>query len=198
MKKISLIILLVAAITVNKVAAQQSMFSIQYSIGYTTGKLNDFICNTSWRGATMDYRKYINGGQIGVGATIGWNAFYKAKTNTSFVDGTKTITGDAYNYSSSVPMMLVGDYYFSPNQKINPFVGFGLGTTYTQDDVDMGLYTYQLSAWHFSMQPEAGVIITPNPGFGIMISGKYYTALKTSNSAAHNYFATNIGFVWQY
>ena len=198
MKKIVSVILFISALTLNKANAQQSMLSIQYSVGYTTGKLNDFICNTSWRGATMDYRKYINGGQIGIGGTIGWNAFYKAKENTSFVDGTKTITGNAYNYSSSVPIMAIADYYFNPNQKINPFVGFGLGTTYTQDNVDMGLYTYQESAWHFSMQPEAGVIITQNPGFGIIISGKYYTALKTSGSEAHNYFATNIGFVWQY
>lgn len=198
MKKISLIILLFAATVVNKVAAQQSMFSVQYSVAYGTGKLHDFICNTSWRGATMDYRKYINGGQIGIGGTIGWNAFYKAKLNHTFVDGTKTITGDSYNYSSSVPIMAAADYYFSPNQKINPFVGLGIGTTYTQDDLDMGLYTYQLSNWHFSMQPELGVIVSPSPGFGIIISGKYYTAFKTSTSDAHNYFATNIGFVWQY
>lgn len=198
MKKISLVILLITAVTVNKLAAQQSMFSIQYSVGFGTGDMKEFICNASWRGMTLDYRYMLNGNKIGVGVSTGWNAFYKEKLNSTLTDGTQTLHGDRYNYCSVVPILGMVDYYFSPNQKINPFVGLGVGTAYSQDDVDMGLYTSQTETWHFCLQPEAGVIISPNPGFGFIIAAKYYSAFETSNNPARNYLAANLGFVWQY
>ena len=181
-----------------KVTAQKNLFAIEYTVGFGMGDLNDYISKTSWRGATMEYRSMVDDG-IGVGFEVGWNAFYEAPGYTTIKDGTQTLSGTQYRYCSTVPMLVDLNYYLKPDEKINPFVGIGVGTEYSRTDTDMGLYTSRKETWHFAFKPELGIIAEVGPGTGIIISAKYYSALKTQElEQTRSYIAANIGLVWQY
>jgi len=101
MKKI-LYILLFTSI-VSTVTAQTSYMSWQYTMGFTTGNLNDYISQTSFRGVTYDYTKLVNGG-VGVGLEIGWNTFYEKKSYDTYSYNNFDLSGKQYRYNNNVPL----------------------------------------------------------------------------------------------
>lgn len=197
MKKINLIILLFVVSSASRLFAQSDLFSLQYSVSFTVSDFKNFIGATSWRGATMDYRHMANE-NVGVGFETGWNAFYERMDYATYVDGTRSLSGTQFRYCSAIPILISADYYFKPGETINPFAGLGIGTQYTRNDLDMGLYTVREDVWHFAVKPELGVIFKARPDFGIILCAKYYNAFKAGDIGSRNYFTTNIGFVWEY
>jgi hypothetical protein len=195
MKKLYIFILLILFSLGSKVMAQAGIFSLQYSVAYTVGDFNDFIGSVSWRGTTVEYRNLITP-NIGVGFELGWNGFYQDKGYDTYTIGTESLSGKQYGYCSSYPMLAAADYYFMPDYTINPFIGLGIGTQYTNNELDMGLYYISEHAWHFDLRPEAGIIINPGAEVGIIICAKYFQAFKTGDIKSRSYFTTNIGFAF--
>src|SRR5690606_36138999 len=68
MKQIFLILFVAVSIP----AFSQSYTSFQYSMGFGTGDLGDFIGSPSFRGFTIDYRGLVRP-EVGIGVDIGWN-----------------------------------------------------------------------------------------------------------------------------
>lgn len=195
MKKISFI-LFSFGLLFSVVANAQSFFSIQYSMGLGSGDVKDYINSASFRGATMEFRKFVTP-NIGVGGEIGWNVFYERRSYDAYTSGIQTLSGVQYRYINMVPINVAADYYFKPGEKVNPFAGLGIGTLYSRRNTNMNLYTLETEAWHFELRPEAGVLLSVNPGMDIILSGKYYAAFKTSDVDAQSYFAVNVGFVFR-
>ena len=109
----------------------QSNFTMTYSMGFASGDLADFISQPSFRGATIEFRKMVNP-NVGVGMTFGWNTFYEEISRESYTAGSSTLTGKQFRYSNNFPILLAGNYYLSPGEKFNLFVGLGIGTIYTR------------------------------------------------------------------
>jgi len=84
MKKVLYIIVFIALAT--SAMAQESFMSWQYSIGFGSGDLKDFVGKTSWRGVTYNYSKLVNDG-VSIGLEIGWNAFYEEKEAALYTRG---------------------------------------------------------------------------------------------------------------
>lgn len=198
MKKILIIAALMGSSLVQKYTAQEAtgILSLQYSAGFAVGDMNDFIKAPSWRGMTFEYHRLIQD-NIGVGFEIGWNAFYERKDYATYTKDTRSLSGVQYRYCSAVPMLATFNYYFSPDQQITPFVGLGIGTQYTENYLDMGLYEISENVWHFGLKPEIGVNFNVNEMFAITMVGKYYMAFKSGDIGARSYIATNIGFAWK-
>ena len=173
----------------------QSNFTITYSMGFATGDLSDFISQPSFRGATIEFRKMVQP-NIGVGLTFGWNVFYEDISRDSYTAGNATLTGKQFRYSNHFPMVLGGDYYFSPGEKFNPFVGLGIGTIYTRRNTDMNLYTVEQEAWNFALTPEVGFLYSITDGAAIIVMGRYNSGFKAGNEldASQSYFTLNVGF----
>jgi len=197
MKRIYIIILLLIVTSGSRLIAQTNLFALQYSVGFTMGDFKDFIGKESWRGVTMDYRSMVNE-NVGVGIETGWNAFYEKKDYATYVDGTRSLSGTQFRYCSAIPILVSADYYFNPGESLSPFIGLGIGTIYTRNDLDMGLYTIREDVWHFALKPEAGLLFKTRPDFGIMLCVKYYNGFNSEDLGTRNYVATNIGFVWEY
>jgi hypothetical protein len=193
MKKILIsTLLLVMAISA---FSQTGFTAIQYSMGFGAGNMHDFISKASFRGVTLDFRKLVTT-NVGVGADFAWNVFYDALPEDTYTNGDLTYSGKQWRYSNHFPMLAAASYYLKPNEKINPFVGFGIGTMYTLQNTDMGTYTFEKDAWHFAMRPELGIIINAAPNVSLMISSKYYYGVKTADLPAQGYFTINVGFVF--
>lgn len=174
----------------------RGLISLQYSAGFGLGDFNKFIKAPSFRGVTLEYRSLI-ADNIGVGFEIGWNAFYERKPYATYTKDTRSLSGVQYRYCNAVPMLISANYYFSPDQEITPFVGLGIGTQYTENFIDMGLYELSDNVWHFAIKPEIGVIFNVNEMFGVTTVAKYYGAFKSGDVGSRSYIATNIGFVWK-
>ncbi len=192
MKKIFLILFIVVSVP----ALSQNLTSIQYSIGFGSGDLGDFIDKPSFRGVTLDYRKLVQP-NIGIGIDIGWNVFYSEQANDVYTIENLSYSGKQYRYNNQIPALFAVDYYLNPDDPINPFVGFGLGTMYSRRNTDMGQYTLKQDAWHFAIRPEVGILYEVRPDVSFSVTGKYYMGFEAGDLDAQNYFALNFGFVFK-
>jgi outer membrane protein W len=192
MKKILLVFLLTGMISLTQLNAQVDFFSVQYSIGFGTGDMSEFIEKTSWRGVSFEYRSFVTP-NVGVGIESGVNTFYEKKDYATYTEGTRSLSGTQYRYINTVPILAAVDYYFQPDAQINPFLGLGIGTIYNRRDLDMGLYTIEEEAWQFALRPELGVLFNVSEGLDLMLAAKYYAGFRGGDLDAQNYFTINLG-----
>lgn len=192
MKILSFILFIVAGVP----AFSQNITSLQYSMGFGTGDLGDYIGKPSFRGFTIDYRRLVQP-NVGIGVDAGWNVFYAEKEYDVYTVENLSVGGRQYRYNNQIPLLFAVDYYLSPDDAINPFVGLGLGTMYSRRNTDMGQYTLEEDAWHFAIRPEVGLLYELSPGFSFSVAAKYYMGFAAGDLAAQNYFALNFGFVFK-
>ncbi len=192
MKKILIIIFSFACLNT---FAQGNIVNIQYAIGFGTGDLGDFIGSPSFRGFVFDYRNKIND-NVGLGLEVGWNVFYEESDYDTYTKDNLSLTGKQWRYNNQLPMLFAADYYFSPDQTVNPFAGLGIGTMYSRRNTDMGTYSIEEEAWHFALRPELGVIYEVSSGFGLAATAKYYIALESGDLPTQSYVSLNLGLVF--
>lgn len=170
---------------------QKHVYFAEYSVAFG----NDFIDNVSWRGLGFEYRNMVKP-NIGVGVGVGYNFFYEDRGYDTYTDGTKTLSGKQFRYLHNIPMIIAGDYYFKPNEKINPFVGFGVGGNYIFKRTEMGVFLIDDEAFQFAMRPEVGAIFQAGPNAKISVTAKYLIGTDASDIDAVSYFMINLGFVF--
>jgi outer membrane protein len=190
-------ILLISAFAIMAVAlsAQGTLTSLQYSMGFGTGNMHDYISAMSPRGFTIDFRKLIND-NVGVGIDIGWNTFYEERDEDVYEFEYITYVGKQWRYSNHFPILVAADYYLTKSEKVTPYAGFGLGTMYSLQDTEMGAYYFEGDAWHFAIRPELGFMIKPASNVGLNIVGKYYYGFEAGDLPAQGYFTVNVGVVF--
>lgn len=175
----------------------QSHTALTYSIGFPTGDLGDYISQPSFRGVTLDYHKLIQP-NIGVGFSLGWNVFYEDLPNDTYTIDNVSLSGKQYRYMNYWPMLAKGTYYLKPGETINPYVGLGVGTIYSLRNTNMNLYTVEVDAWNFALQPEVGVLFNAGDAAAITVVAKYYNGFAAGGDldTAQSYFTLNLGFTF--
>lgn len=175
--------------------AQESLTTLSYSMGLGVGNTGDFISKYSWRGFGFEYR-YLSQPHVGAGINLGWNTFYQEMPFATYTFETISASGYQFRYLNSFPIMAAGDYYFKPEEKLNPYVGIGLGVQYIVQTVDFGIYRFESDGWPFTFAPEVGVLIqSPNgPAFNVGI--KFMYAVKSSDLEAQTDLLFNVGLVF--
>jgi outer membrane protein W len=194
MKKIFFVVLLTGIITATQVQAQDSFYSIQYSMGFATGNLKEFNESASFRGMSFEYC-YMMQPTIGVGLETGYNLFYDRLDYATYTQGTQSLSGIQYRYTHAVPVLAAFDYYLKPDTQFNPFVGLGVGTLYTYRDLDMGMFTLESDVWQFALRPQIGVLIT-TPSADLIVAAKYFSGFKANDTEGQQYFTINVGLVF--
>jgi hypothetical protein len=194
MKKIFFVLLLTGVIATTQVNAQGNLFSIQYSVGFSTGDLKEFNSSASFRGMSLEYR-YMMQPAIGVGFETGYNLFYDRMDYATYTQGTQSLSGIQYRFTHAVPVIAAFDYYLIPDTKYNPFVGLGFGTIYSSRDLDMGMFTMESDVWQFALRPQVGAIIT-TPAADLIIGAKYFSGFKAKDTDGQQYFTINVGLVF--
>lgn len=195
MKTIFGILLTVTLISVFefKVTAQQYT-SIQYVIASPMNDLKDYINKTSFRGATFEYHTKVNS-NLAAGIALGWNVFYERKPYATYYDGTAALSGIQYRYTSSVPIHITGIYFLNEASHCNPFLGMGIGTSYTVRNTDMGLYRWEEDTWSFSVRPEVGFMYTLRETTAMKAALRYNAAFKTSELKDQSFISLSVGLV---
>lgn len=193
MKKIFFLLLVSGVFTVPAFA--QHSFSMQYSMGFG-GTINDFVSSTSLRGATFEYKIFVDP-QFSIGLDAGWNHFYERRAFDTYTSGTTSVSGVQFRYADAVPIYLTGTYYFMPGNHINPFFGVGVGTIYLSRYLDMGIFRITSDEWHFGLKPEAGVLVNLSPDMDFILGFRYNKAFATNDTADQSFMTFNVGFVWK-
>ena len=151
------------------------MLNLNYQMSVPLGKMNDYAGKMSFRGMDLEYHHFLNE-KFSIGGMIGWNTFYKDKgklTGDFLFKGSKdihTITGYQYRYINTVPIMVMGRYWLTDqNTMFRPYLGLGLGTSWTELKTDLGQFTATNARWQFAFAPEIGTIIPVNDQFAFNI-----------------------------
>ena len=196
MRPLFILIAFVLVLTARQ-AFSQSTFTAQYAINFPLGNTADYIGATSFRGISLDYRYNLQP-NIAIGVGTGWYTFYEQKDYGTYNndDGSLAISGLQYRYINSAPILFVGDYYFSPDEKISPFVGLGIGTTYNEVRTQMSQYYVNTDSWQFSLAPEVGVMVAGTTGVSGFLSARYNSNFKTSELDAQSYLTLNVGVMF--
>lgn len=184
MKKI--IILAICFLGLSPLAKAQ-MLNLNYQISLPLNQVKDFTDRASFRGFDIEYHQFL-GEKVSVGASIGWDVYYKDKDhatgNFSFKGSNNiyTITGNQYRYINFVPMLAVGRYYFTDKSSaVRPYIGLGLGTSWTERRLEVGQFSSTISRWQFAMAPEAGMYIPVSDQFAFNLGARYYYATKAAH-----------------
>ncbi len=193
MKKLLFLVLITGALITPSLA--QSSFSLQYSMGFG-GNMNSYITSTSLQGVTMEYKMYPQP-NISIGFDASWNHFYERRPYDTYSQGTLSLTGVQYRTADAVPMYVTTSFYLKPGDRINPYVGLGIGTMYASRFTDMGIWRLTEDGWHFALKPEAGVLVSANPDMDILFGFRYNYAFETTDAKEQSFMTFNIGFVWK-
>lgn len=163
------------------------MLNLNYQISVPFGDVKDFTDKTSFRGMDLGYH-YFLGERFSLGASIGWNVYYqdlKHHTNDFKFRGSDesyTITGNQYRYINTVPILAIGRYYLSNSSaSVQPYIGLGLGTSWTEKRLEVGQYASNISRWQFAMSPEIGMYVPLTDQLALNVGAKYNYATKAAH-----------------
>lgn len=200
MKKLLFLLFFINAF--NEVNAQPGIgkadkFFLGYEAAFPGG---DFISKPSWVGGRAEYRHMIKP-NISFGIGMSWNSFedYVPRTTYQKPDGTGAVTTDLVKDIYTVPITASLHYYFNGGKQITPYVGLGLGTQYSDQNLYFNIFSIGENNWGFVARPEIGLLHPVNDAIGLYLSAAYnYATNKNETLGIDNipHFAIGIGFVF--
>jgi hypothetical protein len=196
MKKIFVIAVFTLFISAQSAYCQQpGYWSVQYATGFGSGDLAEYISQPSFRGGLIEYRKAIKDNVL-VGAELGWNVFYEKKDADTYTSGTEALSGIQYRTQNAIPILVSAEYLLSTENALKPYVGFGIGTMYSERSTDMGQWRVQENPWSFAVKPELGLLYEMSYSTSFKLAAKYYNAFKTGQLDSQGYFSVSAGLAF--
>ena len=174
---------------------QDSYMSVQYSVSFGLGDMNDYISKASWRGILVEYRGYVTS-NVFAGIDAGWNVFYEKKDYDTYSQGTESLSGIQFRYQNQVPLLATLDYIIKPDNALKPYVGLGIGTIYSGRATDMNLYRLETNAWQFGLKGELGILYEVSYSSSVKLAVKYYNGFKTGKLDNQGFLSINLGMAW--
>ncbi|MDR1005383.1 MAG: porin family protein [Bacteroidales bacterium] len=121
--------------------------------------------------------------KLSAGIEIGYNYLNPKTYKLSFLPRKHLWTG------TQIPLTLFGNYYFTKNEKLKPYIGLGLSAMWGKYDyslssdanknIDRGYYLREyegISGWHFGIVPRCGFMFSLDHqnAFGFEVGYQYY------------------------
>lgn len=178
-------------------AYSQGFAAVHYDVGIPLGKTGDAVGKMSFRGIGVDFRKVVTPG-LAAGLALGWQVFYEEKDYDTYTDGTMSLSGKLFSYVNAIPILLKADYLAGDDDsKIRPFTGIGVGTTYFERYIEMGLFSATINSWQFTLEPEVGLLYRLSRSKYLFTAAKYLQGFKTDDLDGQSYLTVNVGFCWR-
>lgn len=198
MKKILLIIPFIAVALHS--SAQDNFFYMTYDIGIPTGQMrNDFINSTSWRGISMDRRWEIKP-NFTLGFFLGWQVFAQRLDNVTDMtsSGLVTFHGTQFRTINTFPLQANTHYYFGDEDSVRPWVGFGIGTAYSEQSLQLGFFESRSNFWSFTVTPQMGIDIPVNLETSITLNARFNYFSHDAVSFNYSFVVIGAGFKFSY
>ncbi|MEI6866075.1 outer membrane beta-barrel protein [Flavicella sp.] len=171
----------------------ENQFVINWEMAIPSG--SNFIGENSYSGGRIDYKHFLNGGNLAIGASLGWNSFSEYHTPQLYetADRSGAVYTDMVRHVYTLPIA-VNVYYFFFKRNIKPYVGLGIGTQYSEQDSYFNIYVINEDNWGFLVKPEIGLQLEINEKFGFSTYATYNYATNNSNYFNIDYISSfNIG-----
>ncbi len=193
MKKLLYILIVLFALP-GFARGQEKFGSASYSMGFGTGNTNDFIDHSSFGGFQFEFGSYFSQELLSASLQVGYQSFYKEFAKSTYDVSNGAITGKQYRYLHAVPILINGLIYpLGQDGVVIPQVGIGVGTYHIDKNMDMGIYSYSQSKWHFGLAPRAGICIPINLNTYFEFNGQYNMAFKAGSGDAANWLSLSFG-----
>ncbi|MDC1105603.1 hypothetical protein OAT16_02795 [Prolixibacteraceae bacterium] len=175
----------------------ENLFLIDYSMGFPSGDISDFVSPTSFRGFTMEFR-HMTSKKFSIGLSAGFQSFYEEFGETDVMVNNGTLHGETYHYLYSVPIYANAHFYTSGEGKFRLFFGCGVGTIFNDRDTMVGSVSMSDKTWQFAVAPEVGFLIQANDYMGLQVRGTYDMAFETNDTPAAEYYRLHVGFYYNF
>ena len=178
--------------------AQDLLTGLTYSISVPTGETSDFISKTSFKGLSIDLRKFISH-DVSIGFLAGWSAF-EENTNQIISTSIGDVSGEQDRLINAFPVMITAHYYFGEGTQFRPFVGIGVGTYYFYHQLEQAQEDLESFKWHLGVAPEAGFVYLLESVYAF-VNVRYNYAFSAENtitkiSTSQSYLTFNLGFAF--
>jgi outer membrane protein W len=195
--KLKSIIILSLLLSVN-LFAQDFLTGLTYSISIPTGNTSDFISNTSFKGLSIDLRKFFSY-NASIGFLLGWSAF-EEETNKTLSTIHGDVSGEQSRLINSFPVLITTHYYLGEGREFRPFIGIGVGMYYFYQQLEQVEENLESDKWHFGVAPEAGFAYLLESIY-TFVNVRYNYAFSAENeitgiSTSQSYITFNIGFAF--
>ncbi len=174
--------------------AQYGLGVVTYDITFPSGDLKEFTDNESWRGITIEGRKFFRP-QLSAGLSWAWRTFHENTDELITFDG-GAASGNQFRTIYVSPILAVFHaYLYDPwsNATILPYAGLGVGTYWIEKKLDMGIYTISDSNWHFGLAPEVGVMIPVGYSSQLIATFHYNYVFGNGDAGPYDFWGFKIG-----
>ncbi len=190
--KLAFAALLVASLASAQVQDNHLLFRVNYSVAAPIGSFKDVISNVSYRGFNAQLL-YLITSNWSAGLETGFHDFYQKYPRQLYktTDGSD-VSAVLSNSVQASPLLLKGQYSFSQDKLIRPYLAIGLGGNIIRYTQYVGEFTSDSKdKFSFAAQPEAGVFIrfgkNTRAGFNLAAMYNYmpfnYNGIKNLNNA---------------
>jgi hypothetical protein len=187
MKKRFLVSMIAACIITISASAQNKLkLELSYNVSTPLGSFkNDYIKNTSYRGATGEL-SYAFNPKFSLGLHTGYQNYYqKFDRQTYKLEGNETVSAVVSNSMDIMPVLLRGTFYpmgASETAKVHPYISGGAGVNLVNYGQYLGEFGGTEGSTAFAAQAGAGVLIP----FGRKINQTGFKLGATYNYSTYN------------
>ncbi|QZT37490.1 outer membrane beta-barrel protein [Halosquirtibacter xylanolyticus] len=176
-----------------------SLFIVNYNMGFATGEIQDFTQTNSFRGTSIEYRTFVSN-KLSVGFSGDFQNFYDAKGKETMEYKDIVLTGNAYNWVYTSSLMGTFHYYLKnpSTSKLVPYIGIGAGGVYTSYEKTLGGVDFQADNWQFGIAPEIGIMLKLNSHLFFNGSARYNYTIENNNMASQEYWSIKTGFAFAF
>ena len=182
--------------SVNTWAQHRVMMNFNYSVNIPAGNFSEYIGNTSFRGwnASITYR--LNE-RFAIGATTGFQDFYEKTGRALYKDAEGSdISAVVSNSIQTIPLLATMHYSISSGQRLNPYLGFGIGANFIMHSQYLGQFANSSNKVRLAARPELGLFIPikKDSETGINIAGAFnFMPYDQHNVKNLNSWGINVG-----
>lgn len=192
MKNRLLIFVFLALAPVCAKSQASSLWLVNYLPAISLGETADYTSNFSPRGVDFEMNHFFSE-DLSVGFVISWVTFREKVTDELLLIDNATVSGIQYRYLNSVPININLKKYF-PQDKLLPYMGVGLGTSYSRSQTDVGIFSLTDDQWQFNLAPEIGVLIPLQATRSASFKIKYNYSPEAGGFTSVSYISFGIGF----
>ena len=194
----ALALLLGTAIVSPAAAYDEWLWALNWNIIVPEGESADFIKDTSFRGVSLEGRKW-QGDNLTVGFMFGWNVINQKLFTTASVEGDNAsadITGTQYRYINTFPVLAGVHMYLGSWGTTRLFVGAMGGGYVVERRTELGLFAIESTKWQWGGAPEVGVLLPFESTTGFVSVRYNYAFENGEDHPEHTYWSAQIGVGW--
>jgi len=179
-------------------AYDEWLWALNWNIMVPQDKTSDYIKDTSYRGMSLEGRKW-HGDNLTLGFMFGWNVLDQKLYTTQNVQGPNAsvdITGTQYRYINTFPVLAGVHYYLGHWGGSRLFFGAMGGGYVVERRVELGLFAVESQKWQWGAAPEVGLLVPFESSVGFVSVRYNYAFENGSDHPDHIYWSAQIGLGW--